>query len=194
MKTMLGYSLIAVAFALPLVAYSAGPQSTIGDSPSASNVSAEAVADYFGQRELLRRELSYALAPIKSSNDLESYLYDTAQSFSPLDRLSPSGKRRFLESLTFTERGLASYDFADLEAELSVTEIYQVLSLFGAQHTTPMIKGARVASDTDNAIISLVGPPLCVSLGCEGDRQASKCISPGTCQASSTSFICTSNC
>lgn len=70
---------------------------------------------------------SQSTSYIKSAADLETHL-QTATS-SPLDRLSPAARQRFISSLTFTRYGLASYDHSDLNA-LSSTDAAQILALF----------------------------------------------------------------
>lgn len=64
------------------------------------------------------------LAPVKSQFELGAYLQSAKAS--PLDWLSPAAKRRFLASLTFNETGLTGFDYSDLRAELTVTQIHRV--------------------------------------------------------------------
>lgn len=91
---------------------------------------------------------------IRSQSDLSFYLQHTAGSLSPLDRLSVQGRQRFLASLTFSDKGLSSFRYGDLRAELTASQIYQVLSLFGAQQHTSAIPGVRVVTSADHAIMS----------------------------------------
>lgn len=196
MKTTLFAGLIAVAFALPLTVHSAGPRVDASNGQQGASKSSGASAAYLAEKELLRRELSYELAPIRSRQDLSAYLR-SIQSRSPLARMSPAGQRRFLESLTFNERGLTGYGSDDLLAELSASEIYRVLSLFGAQHAAPFMDRARVSNDVDRAIAPLGFGDMCDSEGgdtCGGDKQNAKCVGAGTCQMHVVGFICTSNC
>jgi hypothetical protein len=85
---------------------------------------------------------SQPVSQIQSAKELDAYLRTTPNS--PLDRLSVAAKQRFIDSLVFTENGLASYTYIDLEA-LSPTEMFQILSLFGAEHTTSMITQDQLA-------------------------------------------------
>lgn len=124
-----------------------------------------------------------SVAIIASSDDLNDYLESTAHS--PLDRLSPAARQRFLDSLVFGDGGLGSYGYSDLEAELSVSEIHDILSLFGVERTTSMITGARVISDQDRELVRRPPPG--------GDHDGYKCESRGTCSSALT-YICTSNC
>ncbi|WP_143073980.1 hypothetical protein [Roseateles sp. YR242] len=146
-------------------------------------------------------EINRLLAPIKSAQDLYDYLNKKPPE-SPLDKLSPSAKRRFVDSLQFNEKGLTTFQYTDLESELSTSEIYQVLALFGVQHHAASIRGARVSSATDLLIKNslLVCDP---SFAAQGIRAATtgicidypdyQCIKRGTCE-SAGGKICTSNC
>ncbi len=124
---------------------------------------------------------------ITSQKELSSYLQGTAKS--PLDQLSAPARARFLESLEFSERGLSSYDYADLESELSVSEAHAVLSMFGVEQTISMLKGAKIETETDRM---LAAPPGGGGGG-RTDYKDYKCESVGTC-ASALFKICTSNC
>ena len=128
-----------------------------------------------------QEDVDPASAQIQSATDLDIYLRNTPHS--PLDRLSTTAKQRFLESLVFTDNGLGSYRFSDLEAELSPTELYQILSLFGVERTTPLLTGSRILSDSDRVLM----------LRKEEDHKGYKCAGPGWC-SSDLNSICTSNC
>lgn len=87
------------------------------------------------QREVRRNAIS--LARIRSAADLDSYL--RTHETSPLDALSEPSRKRFLESLVFTDQGLGSYRYRELEAELSPRQAFELLSLFGAQKTVAQL-------------------------------------------------------
>lgn len=153
-----------------------------------------------------QRDLAMLSAPIRSERSLRSHV-SSGLDDSPLRYLSRPALERFLSSLQFNENGLTSYRYSDLEAELTPSQIYQVLSLFGQQHGTPMLKGAKVRSQLDTEIMAgpVPGVPAAMwdqcgandpspspSLTC-GDKRGYRCMEPGTC-AESSSTICTSNC
>lgn len=46
--------------------------------------------------------------------------------------------------MVFSDKGLASFSYAELEAELTPTQIYEIMSLFGLQRLVPMMSGARI--------------------------------------------------
>ncbi|MDH5823578.1 hypothetical protein QFW77_11330 [Luteimonas sp. RD2P54] len=170
-------ALFVAAVALVSAAAQAGSPAFVMQAP-------QDIADRLGERELLERELAYELAPVKSEADLRSLLVEGAEG-TPLAALSPGAQQRFLQSLVFSEAGLASFYYEDLRAELSPTQIYRLLSLFGAQRSTPSIPGLRVKSKADELIVTPQADG--------GDHQGYLCHSPGTCMES-RSFICTHNC
>ncbi len=135
------------------------------------------------------QELAFLLAPIKSREDLDRYLEELRQNRearSPLNLLSPAARDRFLNSLVFTEQGLGGYQYSDLQAQLTASQAYRLLSLFGAQHTTPLIKGARIESRADQIIMTDEAAP-------EGDYKDMECVSRATCGPKLT-YICMSSC
>lgn len=67
--------------------------------------------------------------------------------------LSPEAQADFIKSLKFNQYGLVSLRFGDLEAELSVSEIYSLLSLFGAQRLASLMSGARIDNKVDTLIL-----------------------------------------
>ena len=138
--------------------------------------------------ELRQREIAAQLAPIKSRDDLQRYQTTTPASANPLSKLSPAGRQRFLDSLVFNDRGeLAGFRYGDLEAELSVSEIYRILSLFGAQHTTSLMTKAKVVNKADLAIRAAP------SLAAKGDYDGYSCVSRANCYQT-PQYICMSGC
>ena len=145
------------------------------------------------QQEMLQQDVALKLAPIKSTADLERHLR-VAGSSSPLAPLSAAGKRRFLASLKFNETGLTSFGYGDLQAELTASQIYQVMSLFGAQHTVSMMRNIRTQDAVDEQIMRpLGGPPgpVCPSQPC--DYESYECAKKATCSYN-INTICMRNC
>lgn len=162
------------------------------DSQAASSASSQAAASSvadFAQREAL---LNAEMAPIRSRAELDAYLLRTRSAASPLSALSPSAQHRFLNSLRFTPAGLASFRYADLEAELTPTQAYKLLALFGVQQDVPLLKSAREVTALDAVIMGIGGGMAGIGLGdhegywCETSR-------PHTC-AKAPGYICTGNC
>lgn len=81
--------------------------------------------------------------PIQSEAGLQEYLAVTPIEESPLSRLSPMGRRRFLEDIHFTSRGISGYGTADLMAELTAEEIQAVLALFDLPVSESLLRDAR---------------------------------------------------
>ena len=98
------------------------------DSPldaAAEEMAAELTDAQPEQKALRRRN-----APIHSAALLKEYLAKEDAS-SRLNLLSPAAKKRFFELLRFNERGMTSFTYSDIEAELSASQAYRLLSLLG---------------------------------------------------------------
>lgn len=121
--------------------------------------------------KLLARKPGEPNLPIASKSDLANYLKLVPISESPLSYLSRGARNRFLDGLVFTSHGVGSYFSRELDMELTASQIYEVLSLFGLQGDTPHFKGARVVNDVDNAIMSLghLRPPPDNNMYCQGN-------------------------
>jgi hypothetical protein len=120
---------------------------------------------------------------IASIDDLKRYLVVTRYG-SPLDALTPEAKGRFLSSLAFTSKGLASFSKSDLRA-LTATQAYEVLRLFGAESYLRVVE-PRIVTDEDRAIIERYPRPAIVF-----DNY--KCYKKGDC-AALYDYICTEAC
>lgn len=70
--------------------------------------------------------------PISSKAELTRYLQNTPAGSSPLDALSRGGRKRFLASLEFGDRGLRNISLDDPRNELTEAQIVQLFTLFGA--------------------------------------------------------------
>jgi len=159
-----------------------------GFSPITHAVEPHRPSDAAIDAELKNREIARMLAPVKSRDDLRRYMAMTPARSNPLSKLSNGGRQRFLESLVFNDEGaLAGFRYGDLEAELSVSEIYRILALFGAQHTAGLMTKAKVVSKEDRAIRA--SP----SLALMADHQRYACISRANCYQS-PQYICMSGC
>ena len=71
--------------------------------------------------------------PITSQAQLQRYLHDTPPGASPLDKLSPGGRKRFLAQLGFGRKGLGGFSVDDLVNELTHPQIVRVMALFDSQ-------------------------------------------------------------
>ena len=113
----------------------------------------QSVVDTQEEREMLARDLAAQLAEIKSSKEVARYLSKQGRQETPFSPLSAGARQRFIQSLRFSEKGLASYDYRDLRNELTATEIYRLLSLFGAEGSVFAIPDMKAESATDELII-----------------------------------------
>lgn len=183
MKTKLSLSSLFLA---GLVFSLAAGAATPGARASNSAVVSATQVEQAQQNAERQNRLNFLLAPIKSQKDLTRYLSSHAHTKTPLDDLSPTARARFLKMLVFSDRGLASFDYKDLENELTPTQIYQVLSLFGAQGATAEMSRAKVRSETDRLLLSQVP-----TLKCLKDK---KCVSRATCSMSNFDCCNLANC
>ena len=92
-----------------------------------------------------------AAAQVRSKAALVQHV--SSHSDSPLRKLPPLVLQNFVDSLVFTPSGIGSYSYLGLSSHLSAAEIYQVLSLIGAQHTIANIPTLRVASPGEALVV-----------------------------------------
>jgi hypothetical protein len=130
--------------------------------------------------------VAVALAPIKNKAQLERYLKLVKDEESPLQFLSEHSRKKFIESLTFHQNGgLTGYRYPELQSELTPTQIYNVLALFGAQRDVRMFRLARQESPTDAKLLE-IGPTASV------DYYDYRCTSRANCRYAEN-YICRSD-
>jgi len=132
-----------------------------------------------------QRELAFLAAPIKTREDLNTYLDMTYRRSSPLDKLPASDREAFLESLTFNETGVTSFLYSPFR-NLNAADTYQILALFGVQHTTARI-GSKVRTAADKTVVDNVSPMVVA------DHYDYKCTERATC-TKSYDRICMNGC
>lgn len=141
--TILSLAISAQVSALETTTVETNEQST-----SVSRTAAKRSAPHSNE---LRR---VAMAPIKTQADLEAYLRLTPMRRSPFNRLAPAPRKEFIESLSFNENGLTGYKYRVLEEELTPTESYRILALFGSQADVRLFKRARIKTLADKKLIA----------------------------------------
>jgi hypothetical protein len=87
--------------------------------------------------------IDLAASPIRSKEDLESYIQKTPKSDSPFRHLSPLDQTIFFAETTFDDKGLDLFP-PDVFQGLTATQAYEILALFGWQFIVPDIPGLRV--------------------------------------------------
>lgn len=127
----------------------------LGTSVNTLANTAELVENYDDNNAVIKgmvyqKELAWILAPINTRDALDRI----SEEKSPLDLLSPPAKERFIDSIVFRETGLGGFDFSDLEAELTPTQIHKILSMFGAQHAVHLFTKARIETRADVLLLS----------------------------------------
>ena len=138
------------------------------DESSPASVGQKATADEVEQTRQ---------APVNSKALLDAYLEKPVKD-NPLTYLSEAARRRFVASLTFNENGLTGFRYDDLEAELTVTQAYEVLRLFGAQSKlTALDLAASSRQDAELFDVLEKSPPSLAQ-----DYKEYKCIGRATCR------------
>jgi hypothetical protein len=131
-----------------------------------------------------RRLVSQETAQVRSLEQLGEHLRNAGDR-SPLAALSPAARMRFIDSLAFNGNGLTQYRYDVLRRELTASQSYSIMKLFGVEDSATFLRSSRVKSDLDAVI---------ASLRMFQDHDGAKCVSPGTCEKHWESYICTSNC
>ena len=101
--------------------------------------SAQTRTEDAAERAAHQASIDLAIAPLRSMKDVRIHLRSTPAS--PLLALAPTQRREFINSLVFTQDGLGSYSYEALAHGPSVSEVYKVLALFGAQSEIAAIPG-----------------------------------------------------
>lgn len=159
-------TLFVLSLGLTITSFAASA-SNQGDSPMLASAQA-------------RIEVEMALAPVKSSRDLATYMTNH-QGQSAFDQLSPLNKELFLRSLTFDSHGLSSFNYVALSG-LKPAQVYQILGVFGMQSmTTDTLQRNGVRTSATD--ITPMREPL----------KGYRCAGGHTCMTDDTA-ACTSNC
>lgn len=125
-------------------------------------------------------------APINSQVRLQEHIRHLSPD-SPLRVLSVPARQRFVASLRFNEAGITSLGYQDIVDELSYSEAYRLLSLFGAERTLGKLPELRIGTSEDEQIRRFARPPM------EDDHMGYACTGRATCSASSQQ-ICMTGC
>lgn len=160
----------------------AGPSAWAQDGDTAR---LKETADFVAQTQRDTQRGEIALAPIRSTSELASYLQ--AHKTSPFDALSERSRKLFMESLVFTDQGLGSYRYRELEAELSPRQAFELLSLFGAQKTMGYLQFSNGSAKEHAAVAKLA--PIFLD-----DHKGYRCIPPATCVLASDHICIGANC
>lgn len=128
------------------------------------------------------------MAQLNSREKLDNYIAKN-QARRPLSYLTPAARKRFLNSLTFNENGLSGFRYDDLEAELTFTQAYELLTLFGAQNRVFTLDLA-VATEQDAKLFGVVEKSI---PQVSEDHKEYRCADRYSCRAS-TQWICMSGC
>jgi hypothetical protein len=147
--------------------------------------SLEEAAEFLSKKDADAKIGESMLAPIRSTTELETYLQ--SRKVSPFSSLSERSQRLFLESLVFTEKGLASYRYRELEEELTPRQAFELLSLFGAQKTIAQLRFLQ-SSPEELEAMAKIAPVL------NDDHRGYRCVPPATCLAAMDMICIGVNC
>ncbi|HGM6069723.1 TPA: hypothetical protein ACKP39_003444 [Stenotrophomonas maltophilia] len=136
---------------------------------------------------LSERDVSLRFAPINSLAQLDAHLAFRSPE-SPLMLLSDNARKTFVDSLVFTHVGLAGFSYEPIVRELSTSEAYRLLSLFGAQRTIAVLPPLRRDSTLDDVVSKSVSLNPVVE-----DHPGYACTGRATC-SSFINSICMSGC
>lgn len=125
-------------------------------------------------------------APINSAVRLQEHLQSLSPD-SPLRSFSVPARQRFVASLRFNEAGVTTLRYQDIVEELSYSEAYRVLALFGVTRVLATLPPLRSETLDDERIRTLEGPPF------HEDHYNYACTGPHTCSRSSQD-ICMTGC
>jgi hypothetical protein len=102
---------------------------------------------------ILDQTIQMHSALIRNRQELDDFMRMNTGSMNPLNQLSPDGRRRFLAGLDFDELSQGGFpDTFDIEAELTLSQAWRLLGLFGAQWAVELMPDIRVESKDDRAI------------------------------------------
>lgn len=152
---------------------------------SSTEKSLDAIIEFAAQNERGAQVGENLLAPIRSRGELAAYLQSRKES--PFNVLSQRSLQLFVDSLVFTEHGLASYRYRELESEMSPRQAFELLSLFGAQKTLSNLHFANASAEERQAQAKLA--PVLLD-----DHKGYRCVPPATCQSSMDHICIGANC
>jgi hypothetical protein len=128
------------------------------------------------------------MAKVNSASKLQEFVGKTSGE-PPLAYLSSEARKRFVSSLTFNENGLTGFRYDDIEAELTFSEAYELLSVFGAQSRIFSMDLA-VSSEQDAKLLAVVSRSVFQT---KEDHVGYKCVDRFNCYQT-MSYICMSGC
>lgn len=109
----------------------------------------ESFQDLIKTQKIWQNQIDTNFAEIKSEQDTQKLDLNNVWWL-----LSEEAKVSFLDSLVFNEKGLVGFKYSAIESELSVSEIYSLLSMFGAQRLASLMTDARIDNELDVMILN----------------------------------------
>jgi hypothetical protein len=101
-----------------------------------------------------KSEIESESALIRTKADLQFWINVKGKS-NPLNLLSADAKTRLVENAMYNDKGLITSGYiGDIRRELTPTQAYKVLSLFGAQSIAAKANNGKARTDLDRLIIN----------------------------------------
>lgn len=166
---------LVFAFMLSVVSSAAHAESNLTQASDDLAIASWGMAE-------LRHQVALSGALIRSSEDLSAHLAEFKEGASPLDLLSHDARNEFLTSLQFGSRGVASLNPSALERELTATQTYAVLELFGWQELTWQLSYEKSKTELDLQFQQPCGDGIFGNTCPDGPYVKGVCLHQGTCQ------------
>jgi hypothetical protein len=101
----------------------------------------------------LDHDIQTRTALLRTRAEFDAYMRANPTAANPVNLLSPEARRRFSAhtDFEFIARGGTPY-LGDIEAELSISQAWRLLSLFGTQRAVIFMPDIRVESDADRLV------------------------------------------
>lgn len=139
------------------------------------------------ESQIDQRILDQIAAPITSRAALDGYVRRLPPE-SPLLKLPADLRKEFLDSLVFTERGLASYRYVPLQ-KIDMADAYRILALFGVQASISVAPAMSITSNESAMIKAAAGlSPQPIDYGDYA------CVSKATCRRDTGAICIGSSC
>jgi hypothetical protein len=118
----------------------------------------ENIASKIVEAHRAQQRIERTTAPVHNKAQLAEFLASSKATNSPLKYLSPEARDRFVGSLKINDQvGLRSFYYVDIEKELSASQAYELLSIFGGQGALETLSGLRGESPADKAVLLAYG-------------------------------------
>lgn len=125
-----------------------------GDMSNSASASPALEIDKRVMQESQALGFSIRTQPIRSMAELGAFTKAAAaRGEATLDFLSEKARTKFVNSLAYSDSGLSTFNYRGIGDELSATQAYLLLKLFGVESATNSIAGLRADNELDQMIL-----------------------------------------